>query len=81
MTTGDYDSKLEKLYQMWWCMPITTAFGELRQEDCESKASLGYVVTPCLKTARQGYLYSGFYIYSTSLLDFRFPNCGAVFHS
>lgn len=30
----------------WWHMPVTQAFGTLRQEDpCESRATLGYTVS------------------------------------
>jgi hypothetical protein len=33
----------------WWCLPVISALGRLRQEDCEFKASLSYIVRTCLK--------------------------------
>jgi hypothetical protein len=35
--------------QARWYKPITSALRRLRQEDCEFKASLDYIVRPCLK--------------------------------
>jgi hypothetical protein len=37
--------KEENKSQVWWGMPITSAAGRLRQEDCKFKATLGYVET------------------------------------
>jgi hypothetical protein len=35
---------------VWQYMSIIPAFRRLRQEDCEFKTSLGYIVRPCVKT-------------------------------
>jgi hypothetical protein len=32
----------------WWCMPVISALGRWRQEDCEFKTSLEYIMRPCL---------------------------------
>lgn len=32
---------------MWWHRPIISAFGKLRQENCELEASLGYKSSFC----------------------------------
>jgi hypothetical protein len=37
---------------MWWDMPVVSA-GELKQEDCEFHANLGYKARSCLKKARR----------------------------
>jgi hypothetical protein len=33
-------------------MPVIPALRKLRKEDCEFKASMGYIARPCLKTQR-----------------------------
>jgi hypothetical protein len=35
-----------------WFKPVIPALRRVRQEDCEFKASLVYIVSPCLKTKR-----------------------------
>jgi hypothetical protein len=37
------------LRQAWWYIPIIPALRRLRQEDCEFKTSLGYIVKLYLK--------------------------------
>jgi hypothetical protein len=37
------------LNHVWWCTPVIPAFGRLRQEDHEFKASLGHIARLCLK--------------------------------
>jgi hypothetical protein len=37
-------SKSTEVHWTWWCMPITSAFGRLRQEDHKLEASLSYIV-------------------------------------
>jgi hypothetical protein len=37
------------LSQLWWCRPVITACGRIKQEEIESKDSMGYKVRPCLK--------------------------------
>jgi hypothetical protein len=39
---------------MWWCTPVISAHGSLRQEDCEFKACRGYIGTPYLKKIKSG---------------------------
>jgi hypothetical protein len=39
--------------QEWWYMPVISTLGRKRQEDHKFKASLGYVVEPCLKKPNQ----------------------------
>jgi hypothetical protein len=33
----------------WWHISVILALRRWRQEDCKFKASLGYIVTTCLK--------------------------------
>jgi hypothetical protein len=35
--------------QVWWCTPVISALGRLKQEDLEFEANLDYRVRPCLK--------------------------------
>jgi hypothetical protein len=47
---------LSKKYWMilvWWCMPVILTFVRLRQENCELKTSLGYIVRPYLKKKKK----------------------------
>jgi hypothetical protein len=34
---------------LWWYTPVIPVLGRLGQEDCQSKANLGYIASPCLK--------------------------------
>jgi hypothetical protein len=34
---------------VWWYIPVISALGSQRQENCKSEASLGYIVRPCIK--------------------------------
>jgi hypothetical protein len=38
---------------MWWYMPVTPAFGRLRQEDREFQANIVYIAKPCLKKKKR----------------------------
>jgi hypothetical protein len=38
------------LSQVWWYTPVIPALGRQKQEDLVFKASLGYIVMPCLQT-------------------------------
>jgi hypothetical protein len=39
-----------KLKESWakWCTPVILVLKRLKEEDCERKASLGYIGRPCL---------------------------------
>jgi hypothetical protein len=51
MYTAHYPFEQEATYSQEWCKKtIILAFRRLRQEDCEFKDSLGYIVNSCLKT-------------------------------
>jgi hypothetical protein len=39
--------------QAWWCKPVITAFGRLRQEDSKFKASLGCTARHCFKKQKR----------------------------
>jgi hypothetical protein len=51
VTRVTFKSQLEA--QVWWYTPVISALGRLRQEDCESKASLEYIVRPYLKKKKK----------------------------
>jgi hypothetical protein len=34
---------------MWWRTSAAPVFKMLRQEDCEFKANLGYIMIPCIR--------------------------------
>jgi hypothetical protein len=36
---------------MWWCIPVISALGRLRQEKREFKAHLGYIVRVCIPSS------------------------------
>jgi hypothetical protein len=39
--------------QVWWCTPVISALGRLKQEDLEFEANLDYRVRPCLKKKKK----------------------------
>jgi hypothetical protein len=38
----------------WWYTPVIPALRRLRQGNCELEASLGYIVSTCLKKEEEG---------------------------
>jgi hypothetical protein len=48
----------------WW---LTAAVPALRRQDCEFRASLGYIVRLCLKRGRGGWVNMNFYLMRDSL--------------
>jgi hypothetical protein len=43
---------LRSLRLAWWCTLTTPRLRGLRQEDHDFQASLGYIVTPCLRNKK-----------------------------
>jgi hypothetical protein len=41
------------LFWALWLTSVVSVLGRLRQEDGKFKASLGYIVSPCLKTNKK----------------------------
>jgi hypothetical protein len=59
VTTFNYDIK-----NIWWYMLIIPTLRRLRQEDCEFKASLGYLVSLFPKTVSKESWLVGKYLYT-----------------
>jgi hypothetical protein len=40
-------------FQAWWCQPVITTLGRLRQKDHKFKASVAYKPRHCLKKKKR----------------------------